>query len=39
MQIHYLASYPYELWPLIIELDDGWLVEWWTGECPGEGTA
>ena len=34
-----IPEIPDGLWPLIIELDDGWLIEWWTGECPGEGEA
>ena len=34
-----VEDYPYELWPLLIELDDGWLVEWFTGELAPEGQA
>ena len=34
-----VEDYPYELWPLLIELDDGWLVEWVTGELAPEGQA
>ena len=39
MKYDELPEYPDDLWPLIIEVEDGWLIEWWTGECPSEGQA
>ncbi len=34
-----VEDYPDELWPLLIELDDGWLVKWVTDERAPEGQA